>query len=113
MNKSQGVTTGPSTNPSFNSSIQNSNPTNQEKKDQSKNEEIIVIHVCDENRKLNKDFKCEKKLLYSRMKYFEKYLLNTNSLEDIDISVHCDINIFDWLMKYIHTDGPKLGRTIV
>lgn len=28
-------------------------------------EEEIVIHVFDENRKVNKDFKCEKNLLLS------------------------------------------------
>ena len=36
------------------------------------------------------------------MKYFEKYIHNQSVLEDIDISVHCDINIFEWLMKYLH-----------
>ena len=34
----------------------------------------IIIHVCDENKKLNKDFKCDKQLLITNMKYFEKYL---------------------------------------
>lgn len=24
--------------------------------------------------------------------------------EDIEISIHCDIRIFDWLSKYIHSD---------
>jgi len=42
------------------------------------------------------------------MKYFEKYLADSKNLEDIDISVHCDINIFDWLMRYIHKKEPKL-----
>ena len=37
-------------------------------------EEEIIIHVFDENRKVNKDFKCEKNLLLSQMKYFEQYL---------------------------------------
>lgn len=36
------------------------------------------------------------------MKYFEKYLSGSSSIEDIDISVHCDINIFEWLMNYLH-----------
>lgn len=35
------------------------------------------------------------------MKYFEKYLTEATSVEDIDISVHCDIKIFEWLMKYL------------
>lgn len=65
----------------------------------------IIIHVCDENRKLNKDFKCNKEILLSQMKYFEKFRQNgtsaTSSLEDLDISVHCDLQIFEWLMKYL------------
>lgn len=50
------------------------------------------------------------------MKYFEKYLNEATSLEDIDISVHCDIKIFEWLISYIvwrdklgmdNTKGPR------
>jgi hypothetical protein len=58
--------------------------------------------VFDENRKINKDFTCEKDLLIAHMKYFEKYLTDSTSIDDIDISVHCDIKIFEWLMKYLH-----------
>lgn len=64
-------------------------------------QEVIVIHVFDENRKMNKDFTCEKELLVTHMKYFEKYLTEATSVDDIDISVHCDIKIFEWLMKYL------------
>jgi hypothetical protein len=39
------------------------------------------------------------------MKYFEQYLL-TNPLEEIDISVHCDVQIFEWLMQYMLGDRP-------
>jgi hypothetical protein len=76
-----------------------------------------VIHVFDENRKVNKDFTCEKELLVTHMKYFEKYLTEATSVDDIDISVHCDIKIFEWLMKYlkqkesnlpVEEGGPKL-----
>jgi hypothetical protein len=52
------------------------------------------------------------------MKYFEKYLTEATSVDDIDISVHCDIKIFEWLMKYlkqkesdqkiVDESGPKL-----
>jgi hypothetical protein len=62
---------------------------------------MIVIHVCDENKKVNKDFKCPKKILLNEMKYFEKYLSGTNKVDDIDISVHCDINIFEWLIRFL------------
>jgi hypothetical protein len=67
-----------------------------------------VIHVCDENKKMNKDFKCDRTLLLVNMKYFEKYLADSKNLDDIDISVHCDINIFDWLMRYVHKKNPTL-----
>ena len=42
------------------------------------------------------------------MKYFEKYLADSKNIDDIDISVHCDINIFDWLMRFVHKKEPKL-----
>ena len=42
------------------------------------------------------------------MKYFERYLSDSKSADDIDISVHCDINIFDWLMRYIHRKEPVI-----
>ena len=42
------------------------------------------------------------------MKYFEKHLKMTDSAEDIDISVHCDIKIFEWLMSYLTESGPRL-----
>ena len=60
-----------------------------------------MIHVFDESWKVNKDFTCEKELLVVNMKYFEKYLTEATSVDDIDISVHCDIKIFEWLMKYL------------
>ena len=40
-------------------------------------------------------------MLVTHMKYFEKYLTEATSVYDIDISVHCDIKIFEWLMKYL------------
>lgn len=64
--------------------------------------------MCDENKKTNKDFKCDRHLLLQHMKYFEKYLADSKNIDDIDISVHCDINIFDWLMRFVHKKEPKL-----
>lgn len=42
------------------------------------------------------------------MKYFENYLSDQKSIDEIDISVHCDINIFEWLMNYVHSRNPVL-----
>jgi hypothetical protein len=84
----------------------------------------IVIHVCDEAKQLKRDFTCPRDLLIKEMKYFSHNInlgttnssvstSNANSsshtpssiakrtLDDMDISVHCDINIFDWLMRYV------------
>ena len=91
----------------------------------------IVIHVCDEAKRLKQDFTCPRDLLVREMKYFS-YNLNINvsnssqntsgahahvsslsalskkSLDEIDISVHCDINIFDWLMRYVKRNHPLM-----
>ena len=75
----------------------------------SKEPEMIVIHVFDENRNINKDFQCEKDILIKNMKYFENYLTEATSVEDIDISVHCDIKIFEWLMRYLKFKDCKPG----
>eukprot|EP00112_Aurelia_sp_Birch-Aquarium-sp1_P020299 Seg52.3 transcript_id=Seg52.3/GoldUCD/mRNA.D3Y31 product="putative protein KIAA1841-like" protein_id=Seg52.3/GoldUCD/D3Y31 len=62
----------------------------------------IVIHVCDEAKNVKQDFSCPRDLLINGMKYFADYLSNdTDRWEDVDISVHCDVLIFDWLMKYV------------
>lgn len=75
----------------------------------------IVIHVCDEVKNLKKDFKCPQKLLISQMGYFAE-VTTGQKLEDMDISVHCDVTIFDWLMKWVQKDShskshwPVLGK---
>jgi len=52
------------------------------------------------------------------MKYFQDYLsCDTDKWEDVDISVHCDIKIFDWLITYVKNENdeeqPKLGTNNV
>jgi hypothetical protein len=54
---------------------------------------MIVIHVCDEGRRLTHDFRCPKHVLLSEMAYFRSYLDGTESADDIDISVHCDMQV--------------------
>ncbi|CAH0389075.1 unnamed protein product [Bemisia tabaci] len=65
----------------------------------------VEIHVCDEIKNMKKDFYCPQKLLISKMVYFAE-VTTGQKLEDMDISVHCDINIFDWLMKWVKKDCP-------
>ena len=66
---------------------------------------------------VKQDFSCPRDLLIEEMKYFADYLSNdTDRWEDVDISVHCDVLIFDWLMKYVKqrdgrsVEAPKLGE---
>ena len=44
------------------------------------------------------------------MKYFEKYFdgHDTEHLEDIDIAVHCNVTIFDWLLRFVHGLEPEM-----
>ncbi|CAM9734065.1 unnamed protein product, partial [Discosporangium mesarthrocarpum] len=68
--------------------------------------EMVTIHVCDESRSITQDFSCEKKLLLREMEYFRSYLVEAPSpYDEIDILVHCDVRIFEWLFRYMHGDG--------
>lgn len=71
--------------------------------DGSKPDLEVEIHVCDEVKNLKKDFRCPQKLLVSKMGYFAE-VTTGQKLEDMDISVHCDLNIFDWLMRWVKKD---------
>ncbi|XP_078205401.1 SANT and BTB domain regulator of class switch recombination isoform X19 [Callithrix jacchus] len=73
----------------------------------------MVIHVCDEAKNLKEDFICPRDLLISEMKYFAEYLsMDAQRWEEVDISVHCDVHIFNWLIKYVkrNTEENKDGE---
>ena len=80
----------------------------------------MTIHVFDEPRKcepknycrrklpvlhpslvaVKRDFCCPRDVLVQEMGYFSDYLLSdAQSSDEVDISVHCDIPVFEWLMK--------------
>ncbi|KAL1529873.1 hypothetical protein AB1Y20_000803 [Prymnesium parvum] len=75
----------------------------------------IVIHVSDDARRISRDFSCSRKLLLSHMKYFSPYLTADRGHNEIDISVHCDIEIFEWLIEYMHRpeDPPQMEASSV
>ncbi|XP_008560289.1 SANT and BTB domain regulator of class switch recombination [Microplitis demolitor] len=66
----------------------------------------VEIHVCDESKNIKKDFRCPQKLLIQKMCYFADVTAG-QKLEEMDISVHCDIVIFDWLMRWVKKDIIK------
>jgi len=63
---------------------------------------------------VKKDFQCPRDQLVQEMKYFAEYLsTDAQRWEEVDISVHCDVQIFEWLMQYVKrsdlSEKPKLG----
>lgn len=72
-------------------------------------DDIIEIHVNVNDE--NKNFKCPKKLLFQEMKYFEIHAKDCCG-DDLDISVQCDVQIFEWLMRYIKNKNNPPQLTI-
>ncbi|XP_072907169.1 SANT and BTB domain regulator of class switch recombination isoform X2 [Hemitrygon akajei] len=71
----------------------------------------MVIHVCDEAKNLKRDFVCPRNLLVSEMKYFAEYLsVDAQRWQEVDISVHCDVHIFAWLMSYVKKKLKHQGQ---
>jgi len=63
----------------------------------------ITITVCDEAKSLKRQFTCNRTLLIHEMRYFADYLKDDpDQIEEVDISVHCDLDIFQWLMSFVN-----------
>ena len=78
----------------------------------------IEINVIDPATKKKETFRCEKNLLLKEMKFFDMYnkeakksSQNSAGIEDLDITIQCQITLFRWLMKYIRnkTDVSKIN----
>ncbi|KAJ3131652.1 hypothetical protein HK101_004690, partial [Irineochytrium annulatum] len=71
----------------------------------------VVIHVFDENRNSKRDFLCKRHVLVREMKYFSNYLngRNGSGTAQVEIDVHCDIEVFEWLMLFVTKQRPSLG----
>ncbi|XP_058507014.1 SANT and BTB domain regulator of class switch recombination isoform X2 [Solea solea] len=78
----------------------------EEERPQKPRDPNMVIHVCDETKNLKQDFTCPRDLLVKEMRYFAEYLsVDPQRWEEVDISVHCDVQIFDWLMNYVRRNS--------
>ncbi len=77
--------------------------------DSKETEPELTIHVCDEVKNISRDFTCPQKLLVSKMGYFAD-ITNGQRLSEMDISVHCDLEIFDWLIKWVKKDSLSADR---
>jgi hypothetical protein len=60
--------------------------------------------VKDDAKSKRKEFLCSRTVLVAHMKYFEKFLSQTDfeNENEICITVHCDLEVFEWLMAYVH-----------
>ncbi|KAA3677078.1 uncharacterized protein DEA37_0014065 [Paragonimus westermani] len=57
-----------------------------------------------------RDFVCDRDLLISEMVYFRSYLVDDANafIPDVEILVHCDVKVFEWLMRYVkRRNEPK------
>ena len=61
-----------------------------------------MIHVIDDSKNQKKDFTFSRNLLVKYMKYFDRCLKKISDSDEIDISIHCDAQIFEWLLNYIY-----------
>ena len=91
-------------------------------------EDSITIHIHDESRGMTKDFECSRSLLLRHMKYFKAFIPDASvdadagnspppaEAEEIDISVHCDVYIFEFLVRYMNSPEappPLESNTVV
>ena len=60
-----------------------------------------MIHVIDDSKNEKRDFTFSRSLLVKYMKYFDRCLKKISDNDEIDISIHCDAVIFEWLLNYI------------
>ncbi len=73
-------------------------------------DDTITVHVVDKNRSINKDFVCQRAHILKHMKYFRPHLTvssEEDAVPEVDISVHCDARVFDWLVNYIRESEPR------
>ena len=87
----------------------------------------VVLHVCVcvaipflVLPPVKRNFTCPRDILIREMRYFDEYLTSETQLwDEVDISVHCDVPVFQWLMKYAKRgmlEGPcgeKLSTPLV
>ena len=73
--------------------------------------QLFEIHCIDEERKMKYDFYCDRKVLSTHIHYFDKQKhMKPEELDDLDISIYCEVKIFSWLMKYVRWLEYNLHR---
>ena len=61
-----------------------------------------------------RDFYCRRAHLVKEMSYFANHLHDKRLDDLIEIDVHCDVEVFEWLMSYISKKNSALEpRTVI
>ena len=71
----------------------------------------ILIHVLDEARHERRDFTCDLRVLLKEMRYFKRHLdadVENKPNSSAEMSVHCDIPTFEWLVDDVEGRGPSM-----
>ena len=71
----------------------------------------VVVHVLDEARNERRDFTCDLKTLLGQMRYFKQHLaadVETRPEASAELSVHCDIPTFEWLVDHVEGRDPRV-----
>lgn len=82
--------------------------------------DIAVINVIDDSgsetraKRTIQVFKCTKSILLRHMTYFYEQLVENNPEalkkgSDVEISVHCEAKIFEWLIRYMYLAESMLS----
>jgi hypothetical protein len=69
-------------------------------------DDLVQITVIDASHKLRRQYTCKRQILLHSMRYF-KTILEKEENKHVDLSIHCDVSIFEWLLEYIHLDYSK------
>ncbi|XP_065562541.1 SANT and BTB domain regulator of class switch recombination-like [Artemia franciscana] len=70
----------------------------------------VTIQCRDDGKNLSKNFQCRSWSLLKEMPYFSK-AIKGQDLSDVDIKVHCDVNVFDWLIRWIESQQYRSLET--
>ncbi|XP_037086207.1 uncharacterized protein KIAA1841 homolog, partial [Pollicipes pollicipes] len=66
----------------------------------------ITIQVMDEALKRSQEFACPKAVLLEHMPYFRD-VVKGQKLENVDITIHCELTIFDWLICWVQSQSVR------
>ena len=71
---------------------------------------VAVIKVVDQGSGESKELECRLETLTEHMKYFGHYLVGVETGSRVEISVFCDVGIFEWLLRWAHEQTERKSR---